>query len=42
MKLLLQPDVLETLGMCAVWFVAGVLTGCQLRKFRKDGSEQWR
>jgi len=40
MKLLLQPDVLETLALCAVWFVAGLLAGCQLRKFRKDGSDR--
>ena len=25
MELLSQPDVIETVGMCAVWFVAGVL-----------------
>lgn len=40
MNLLLQPDVIETLGLCAIWFVAGVLTGCQLYKFRKDGSDR--
>ena len=25
MRLLLRPDVVETLALCAVWFVAGLL-----------------